>query len=257
MSLNVRLNFISTYKPLVVDFVKRIRAVQYDKIPEPFLPAYGQLYATAETRIVFVGMETRGYGNITDFVNLVDENPEEAIFGVFEDFDELEFCNWGSNFGNSFWDFNFKFLANFYNFNNWRKIKSGEAKDILKSFAWGNTNSIERYHITAEKNGVDYKNWLTVKQASKCFDNGKYLLDVLQPHIMVILNWETNEEWLINDVDNVVKQEIDDHFWYYFLPTSNTHVLWTSHPTWISKNRVFDNYVKYLADFVKEKMLLV
>jgi hypothetical protein len=254
METNTRKKFIDTYKPLAVDFVNSIRNIQYDKIPEPFLPAYGQLYDKTETRIAFVGMETRGYGNLTDFVNLVDENPEEAIFGVFEDFNELKFCTWGSNFGNSFWDFNFKFLANFYGIDSWQRVKSGETEEILRSFAWGNTNSIERYEVTAQKKGVDYENWLAVKQASKCFDRGKYLLDVLQPQIMVILNWETNEEWLSDGVENVARQEIDDHFWYYFLPTTQTHVIWTAHPTWLTKNRDFDNYIKYLANFVKQRL---
>lgn len=50
-----------------------------------------------------------------------------------------------------FWDFNFKFLMNFYNIDDWKIVKRGETKDILKSFAWGNINSMERYHITAVK----------------------------------------------------------------------------------------------------------
>lgn len=255
MRINTRQLFIDTYKPLATDFVNNIRAVQYDKIPEPFLPVYGQLYDTAETRIMFVGMETRGYGNITDFVNHVDGNPEEAIFSVFEEFDELEFCNWGNNFGSSFWDFNFKFLTNFYNIDDWKKLKRGEAENILKSFAWGNTNAIERYHITAEKKGVDFESWLKVKNASTCFDSGKYLLNVLRPQIMVILSWDTPEEWLSNGLsDTVTRYEIDDHFWYYFLPTTQTHVLWTAHPTWLAKNRDFDDYIKYLVDFVRQRL---
>jgi hypothetical protein len=255
MKQNTRQNFIDTYKPLAIDFVKNIRNIQYDKIPEPFLPTYGKLYDTTETRIVFVGMETRGYGNINDFVNLMDENPEAAIFGVFEEFDDLEFCKWGSNFGNSFWDFNFKFLANFYNIENWKDLKSGKQEQILRSFAWGNTNAIERYSITAEGNGADYENWLKVKTASECFDHGKYLLNALHPHLMVILNWR-EEEWLSEGINDTIKrEEIKEYFWYYYLPTNKTHVIWTAHPTWLSKNLDFDEYVKYLVAFVKKRMV--
>ena len=127
--------------------------------------------------------------------------------------------------------------------------------NILRSFAWGNTNSIERYAVTAEKKGVDYQSWLTVKKASRCFDKAKHLLDVLKPNIMVIENWSTSETWLIDGLNgNFVRQKIDDHFWYYFLPTTQTHVLWTAHPNWLSKNRDFDDYIKYLVTFVKEKL---
>jgi|WetSurMetagenome_2_1015567.scaffolds.fasta_scaffold41948_1 hypothetical protein len=246
--------YISTYCPLVKEFADKISAVDYDKIPEPFLPVHGEGYETTETRIAFVGMETRGWGNMTKFVDHVGENPEEAIFREFEEFNDLEFCNWGNNFGSSFWDFNFKFLANFHGVDDWKKVKRGEMEDILKSFAWGNTNSIERYGVTAEKNGVNYQSWVAVKHASKCFDNGKILLDVLRPHIMVILSWGTSEEWLIAGIENVVKQEIDDHFWYYFLPTTQTHVLWTAHPTWLAKNVDFDEHIKSMVTFVKQRL---
>jgi hypothetical protein len=238
----------------VTEFVKKIRSVDYDKIPEPFFPIYGQLYESAPTRIAFVGMETRGWGNMTDFVKAVDENPEDAIFRGFEEFNELEFCKWGNNSGNSFWDFNFKFLANFHGIDDWKKVKQGETEEILKSFAWGNTNSIERYEVTAKEKGVAYENWLTVKEASKCFDRGKYLLDILQPHLMVILNWDTSEEWLINGVDNFSKEEVDEHFWYYFIPTTKTHVIWTAHPTWLAKNTDFDSNIKYLVNFIKQRL---
>lgn len=252
--MTTKSRYIDTYKPLVTEFVKNIRSVNYDKIPEPFFPIHGKLYESAPTRIAFVGMETRGWGNITDFVKDVDENPEDAIFRGFDEFNELEFCNWGNNFGNGFWDFNFKFLANFHGIDNWKKVKRGETEEILKSFAWGNTNSIERYHVTAKEKGVAYENWLTVKEASKCFDRGKYLLDILQPHLMVILNWDTSEEWLINGVDNFSKEEVDEHFWYYFIPTTKTHVIWTAHPTWLAKNTDFDSNIKYLVDFIRQRM---
>lgn len=256
MSITIRPLFIDTYKPLVTEFVSKIRTVQYDKIPEPFLPIHGQLYESAKTRIAFVGMETRGWGNTTDFLNSVDSNPEEAMFRAFRAFNELEFCDWGNNFGNTFWDFNFKFLANFYEVNDWKKIKKRKEEDILRSFAWCNTNSIERYQVTAKKGGVDYENWLKVKNASKIFDKAKYLLDVLKPNIMVIESWETPETWLSEGLNqNLVKQEIDDHFWYYFLPTTQTHILWTAHPTWLNKNRHFNDYIKYLVSFAKQKLL--
>lgn len=62
MNIKTKQRYIDTYKPLVIDFVKTIRLVNYDKMPEPFLPVHGQLYETAPTRIAFVGMETRGLG---------------------------------------------------------------------------------------------------------------------------------------------------------------------------------------------------
>lgn len=247
--------YIDTYKYLLIDFAKEIKDVTHIGIPEPFLPLHGQLYCEANPRIAFVGMETRGWGDTSDFVKDISMEIDGVMFRNFEEFDELEFRFWGSNFGNSFWDFNFKFLAAFHSIDNWKEVKDGKHDEILRSFAWGNTNSIERYEVSAKGNNVAFENWHVVKKASKKLDKAKYFLDLLKPNIMVILNWETKEEWLSEGLATPLnRQEIDDHFWYYYLPGTQTHVLWTAHPTWLSKNRNFDDYIKYLVSFVKEKM---
>jgi hypothetical protein len=246
--------YLERYCPLIIDFVESIRNTDYNKVPQPFLPLFGQGYEKAETRIAFVGIETRGWGNMTDFVNAVDEHPEEALLDEFTEFDKLEFCDWGNNFGNTFWDFNFKFLAQYYSLENWKQLKWGDNEEILRSFAWGNTNSIEGFSVTAEKKGVKHENWLAVKQASKRFDKGKYILETLQPHIMVVMSWHTPEDWLCDGIDDFLKDEIDDYFWYYFIANSETHVLWTAHPTWLSKNVDFDEHINTMVNFAKSKL---
>ena len=174
---------------------------------------------------------------------------------MLEEFNELEFCGWGNNFGNSFWDFNLKFLSAFHNLDNWKELREGKNVTILKSFAWGNASSVERYHVTAEKKGVQYEDWRAVKEASKLFDKGGYLIQTFRPHILVILNWEEREEWLQDQTTDILeRQEIGDHFWYYYLPGSQTHVLWLPHPMWLSKNRDFDDYIEYLVHFIKQRL---
>jgi hypothetical protein len=255
MDKTIRQSYIDTYKPLLTEFANEIKGSSYTGIPEPFLPVHGKLYETAKTRIAFVGMETRGWGDTSNFVSDINDKIDEVMFRNFEEFDDLEFRFWGSNFGNSFWDFNFKFLAAYYGVDNWKEVKNGEHENILRSFAWGNTNSIERYHVTAKNNGVDYDSWLCVKNASKQLDGAKHILNILRPDIMVILNWGTNEEWLIKGLSTPVnRQEIDNHLWYYYLPDTKTHVLWTAHPTWLSKNKIFGKHIDDLVVFVKQKM---
>jgi len=246
--------YIDTYKPLVIEFLNKIKGTGHENMPQPFLPLYGQLYDSTPVRIAFVGMETRGWGNMGEFVKRVDDDTEEAILREFEEFDELDFRFWGNNFGRTFWDFNFKFLAAFHGVDDWKVVKRGGRDDILKSFAWGNTNAIERHHVTAAKNGVDVESWAVVKRASKIFDKSSLIINVMQPHLIVILNWETPEEWLTGEFDNVVKEKIDDHLSYYYVGKTQTHILWTAHPTWLAKNRDFDEYIKYMVRFIKQKI---
>jgi hypothetical protein len=53
--------------------------------------------------------------------------------------------------------------------------------------------------------------------------------------------------------NDVHQQEIDDHFWHCFLPTTQAHVLWTAHPIWLVKNVDFDDNIKGLVTFVHKK----
>ena len=252
---SIKERFALTYSSLTSEFVSQISRVNYDKIPQPFLPVCGNLYANAKTRIMFVGIETRGWGNISEFTKQFHEDPLSIFDNLVDEFCELEFCGWGNNFGKSFWYFKLKFLSEFYNLYNWKTLKRRENEDILKSFAWGNANSIERYHVTAQKKGVTYEDWQLVKNASRLFDKGGHLVNVFRPHIMVILNWESHEDWLQSEtIDKLERQEIDEHFWYYYLPTTQTHILWTAHPMWLAKNKDFDDYIKYLVDFIKQKL---
>ena len=134
-------------------------------------------------------------------------------------------------------------------------LKKKENESVLRSFAWGNANAIERYEVTAQRQGVDYQDWHKVKTASKAFDKGGYLINVFRPDIMVITNWEAHESWLQQEtLDILERHEIESHFWYYFLPSTQTHILWTAHPRWLSKNREFDNYIEFMVDFVNKKL---
>jgi hypothetical protein len=261
MSISTRPLYIKTYKPLMTQFIEAIRAVNYDRIPAPFFPVHGKLYEEATTRIAFVGIELKSgpdsrWDNITDFVKRADTDPEGAIFKDFEEFEELAFCDWGDNRETGFWDFVFRILADFHGVPDWRVFKRGESKQILTSFAWGNTNAIERFEKAAKLRGVVEENWIPVKEASECFDQAKHLVNILQPHLMVVTDWtHTPEKWLLDGLpENVARVEIEKHLWYYFLPATQTHVLWTAHPRWLATNPNLDIWSKKLVDIARQRM---
>jgi hypothetical protein len=180
----------------------------------------------------------------------------QPVFKNFDEFDDLEFCGWGNNRGTGFWDFVFRILADFHAIPDWRALKRGENEPILRSFAWGNTNAIERYEKAAELRGVLEENWIPVKEASERFDQAKHFVNILQPHILVLTDrTHTPEMWLLDGLDaNVARIEIEDHLWYYFLPTTETHVLWTAHPRWLATNPKLDVWSKKLVDVARQRI---
>jgi hypothetical protein len=249
---------VETYQPLVINFINAVSELNFDdKVPEPFLPLYGSLYDTAPIRIAFVGMETKGWGSLKEFIHDVKQNPEAALFRHKDVFDELLFCkkNWGNNFGTGFWDFIFKFLAHFHNLDDWKQLKRGERPDILKSFVWANTNALERHHVTAEKQGLSKEDWKIIKIASEPFDRSKHIINALRPHLMIICTWNTDEQWLTRDNGPFVLDDtIDSHIYNCYLSATDTHVLWTAHPRWLSQKGDFNGFIHKLADTAKQKL---
>lgn len=225
----MRSRYLSTYLPLAAQFAGRVRTVDYDKIPEPFLPVYGTLYETASTRIAFVGWETDGWGNISDFMAQAERDLEGAILRGFEDFDDLSFRDW---VGRRFWEFIFRFLAAFHGIPDWRTLRDGENESILRSFAWGNTNAIERYERTAKGKEVSAENYAVVKEASRCFDRASHLLEVLQPDVLVLTYWYADEWW--DDGLSSLDWEKDEYLWQCTSPETQTLILWTAHPRYLS-----------------------
>jgi hypothetical protein len=125
-------------------------------------------------------------------------------------------------------------------------------KNILRSFIWGNTNSLERYEVSAKANNVNKDCWEKIKTASKIFDSAKYILDTCSPNILIITNWQQEESWLVGN-NTCEHKVLDDHLWYYYLPNSNTHVYWLAHPGWLARNGKFESSITTIINDLNSK----
>jgi len=225
---------IKVYEPLLKQFIEEIKDVKMENLPVPFLPVCGKNYENAPFKIAFIGWETRDNSKLEEFFEKTKENPAVALKWFYDAIDEEEdfpLSGYGNNFGTGFWDLIMRFLAAFYNIDDWKKIKNLEQPDILKSFVWGNIDSIEKFNATAKNMGCSFKDWLMVKNASLVFDNANYLLNVFKPNIAIILTWR-DSNWLPKDIIDVSKTEIiiENYLEYYYVPNTETHVYWTHHP---------------------------
>ncbi len=246
--------FYSTYSNLVQNFIKQIEKVDVRGIPEPHLPCIGSDYLKSNYKLAFFGKETKGWGDLKAFMNDAKVDPVKAIQRNEGEFDDLEFVDWTNNFKTSFWDFILQFLAVFYGISDMQALKINEKYyTLLRSFIWGNTNSIERYEVTAKGNEVPYDNWEKVKNASRIFDNPKYILEIYKPRVLFILNWDEDEKWLTGSGSFIGPEKIDDNLWYYHRRDTDTHVLWGVHPRYAAPNIGFPEYIDQMIETIKGK----
>ena len=248
MKKTLDINFINTYKPLLEQFMNKIRGVNPNSLPVPFLPYYGTKYEKFQYKIAFLGWETRNSDKLSEYIEKFNNHSNDVFFWFREDLDEpFDFITkeygYMNNFGNDFWGFILKFLSKFHGIREWKDVKNGLYPDILKSFVWGNMESIERYEVTAKTKGADYQDWMKVKQASLIFDNINYVLNLFNPKILIVLHWLDEDDWLTQGSD--FKHEIifEDILEYYFLERTQTHVYWTRHPGSLSRKKIDFNQI--------------
>jgi hypothetical protein len=247
-------DFIKVYEPLLKKFIEEIKDVDKKNLPEPFIPVYGKNYGSSEYRIAFVGWETRNNTGLEKFYDLARIDPREALKSFFEEIDEDEgfpITGYANNFGTGFWNFVFKFLGKFHN-EDWKLIKRKSHPDILKSFIWGNLESIERYEVTAKKEGGIYQEWEEVKKASKIFDRAELMIEALHPKILIVMQWQEDDKWIENIKDIEHEIIVPDYLEYYHLNASDTHIYWTRHPRGLSVVKI-EEYISRILISINEK----
>ena len=162
----------------------------------------------------------------------------------------------------------FKFIAKFYKVSFSDLVEEIAYPELLTSFVWGNTNSIERYDISAECNGVDYKTWEVVKKASTCFDSINNIVKSVNPRLFFVLNSSVDNDYIQNDdavrafgipvenKKNVMRLTVDEErkIVYYYLRDDNVHIISMPHPTWMGLYSGFgiDSYVDIVIDLIRE-----
>lgn len=263
---------IEQYAPLIEQFINGISGLDVTGIPAPHIPIMGQSYEAAKYKIAFLGMETYGWTDINEFCEIARKDLNEAVTYDENTINSLEYLNWASNYISTFWGFVLKFLAKFYNildFNSFIGNKKIQVyKDILTSFVWGETNSIERYHVSAGPNNVNPKIWEVVKRNSICFDSVNNLIKSVAPKLIFILSRNVDKEYILNDdavrafgvpVEN--KKEIlslnvneDMKIRYHYLRDDNVHIIALPHPTWMGVYSHFsiDKYVDKVIELINQ-----
>jgi len=216
--MNITNQLHEYYKPLLASFVKEVDdanvSVQgsfdtaYAKIPEVFLPAFGTQYEQSLVRIAFIGRDTLGWGKgILQTLDNFRQSRWDNMFDMSE-FQSLQYLDW-SRGRYTFWGFALYVLAWLYDVENWELLKRGNHSDILRGFAWGNVNSIERMDsgtikgaansFSGSDRNVFWRAYDVVKRASRSLDDYRHFANVLAPHVVFMTcGWGDCQRYLKN-----------------------------------------------------------
>ncbi len=249
--------FNQAYHGTIKKFLKSIEGINVEGIPEPHLPCIGEEYQTAKYKLAFYGIETNGWGELSDFIKAGKKGSIHALHRGKNEIDDLNhYYYFRNNFKTTFFDFVLQFLCGFYNIHSVEDlISTPQHVKILKSIIWGNTNSIERFEVSAEEAEVQFENWLKVKEASKIFDTPEPVISFLKPNIIIVMNWNEKEEWLTDVGDIKEPEKLGDHLLYYNKPDTNTHIFWVAHPRWIAINFGFKKFITKIIKHIKQKQI--
>lgn len=229
------------YLPLIENFLHQVKDLDVTGLPEPHIPAIGEFYENFRYKIAFCGMETYGWGALSDLLN---KEPYKVIAETNESINSLEYLNWRKNDHATFWGFVLRFLSEFYRLP-FNELADGKHSDILKSFVWANSNAIERFEVTAEKAGANREIWNKVKEASLVFDNLNHVINVAKPNIVFMLYsgipdkffMDLNKGYMglqFSDKQTYFKQQnLELKYRYYYRRDSNTHIFCLPHPTYM------------------------
>ena len=195
---------IAEYSGLISDFIEQIKNLDLSGIEEPHLPVIGQDYERSKYKFAFCGMETKGWGAITEFIK---KDAESLVTYADYTINNYEYLGWARNYHASFWGFILKFLSKFYQVP-FKDLIDAKHPELLRSFVWANANSIERYSVSAEKNNASYDSWKKVKQASLPFDNLNHIINTANPKVVFILYSGASQDYFLDLSDKTYGLDI-------------------------------------------------
>lgn len=226
------------YRPLIEEFCKKMEPLQVpdiDRIPEPFLPLFGERYACAPVRIAIIGQDTRKWGDLNVFLRSADCWETKICDERFSEFEEHAFTGWGVQ-RQTFWGFVMKLLADFHGQDDWGAMKKGAMSEVLDSFAWANCNSIELYKSSARSLKIEKNLWTQIQAAGKHFDKFKHHYEVLKPDVALILHRELDMKSYFEGFSPPERVFSDNRFEQYKIEDVKTMILHLPHPQ--SMNRI-------------------
>ena len=240
-----------TYIPLLRDYAKSLLGMfpadEYAGIPQNFIPEWGIDYFKSDIRIAFVGLETRGWGDMSNFLRDSEKDDYSSAYDMSE-FQDLNFLNWNDTHRHTFWGFNSFFLGALYGLKNWEVLKWGQHKDILRTMAWGNATSVERWPNCKGYGAKNPSAWEQAKRESSRFDDINLLLRTCRPHVVLLLCGKAVGMSYLRNCSESERRPVWSGGQIEVYRVGGAYVFHASHPAAMKFNGGAAHYAKLIRD---------
>jgi hypothetical protein len=260
------IHYKEVYLPLLTEFYKTIKDIDCSGIPFPWLPEYADEYdecVEQKRKIVFIGIDTKrndavSGNDLERFKELLKSDAERALFSWDYEFDN-EISKWAN--GNNFIGYMYQLVATLNNVDDWKKIKNQNTekhKCISRSFVYANSNIIEGYAVSSEKNNVKLDNYKKIKNASVIFDKLSNIIQAFEPNVIIINNWSIEKQYFDGiDIKWIRYSDYIEYcFFYSKYNDQNILLIHTCHPRYMSKIGGKKNIIKNICNLIKQEYLI-
>ena len=247
-----------------------------NNFPSVFIPHIMPKYEKAEKKIFYFGRDTYGWIPKNELLEYYKSKDLEGFvnqtkINFIHDYGFLEYNN---NAAAGFWTLALRLHLKIKGINDKLPISDNFPNDklyLISDFGYGNTNCIE-LEQTLKKWGKDETKGInsiwetinkaeynTIKLASRKLDKLKYTIEAYKPDLVFIFNWQCNEIDFLEGLEYVEQKHelIGGKFWTYFLPETNTHVIWTLHPNSIRFTGMnVDDLIEVIINYLHENKIL-
>lgn len=250
-------HYLACYTPLVAEFVSHVESLAHPDIarmPEPFFPAFGSSYERSALRLVIIGQDTRGWGDLRKFIQDAKLNPGAKLQSRLDEFRKHPFTDWGGS-RHHFWGFAMMMLAALHGRENWVLFRQGAMNELLDSFAWGNGNAVELYESSPSKLGIPRGYWNSIRSAGARFDKFSHIVETLKPHAAVILWRRMNpKSYFAGYTHQIVSR--DGRLTHYHLPEVGVDVFHVPHPRSMGYIEGADHFCAKLKELFSQRGIM-
>ena|GEM_PF-2804302 len=229
-------------------------------IPNVFLPHTMANYETADRQIFYLGRDTNGWGNLSHLFQTYKDNLWEYPADSSDCLRGFGFLDYNKNNPYGFWTLVCRLHLRLKGIEETVPISKNldqKFKHLLSDFGWGNIHSIETKKSLEKRDiwrQLDTQKYNFTKERSKILDKLKHILEVFNPELIFIFNWDAEEEPYLEGLQIIESEGVDGSGFRiakYRFEGYRTTLYWTDHPGSIKfKSRRLENFISVLISRV-------